>query len=112
MMEIGKTARGFALIEFKDDYDKACSVQKSSLAFRDCIWLGIDNAEPKIMASLLDPKLTGWLPYPVPEDVSFNTRMHLTREQVAELIPVLQHFADTGELPTQVIREVEEGGAG
>lgn len=28
-----------------------------------------------------------------------STRMHLNQEQVKQLLPILQHFADTGELP-------------
>ena len=41
---------------------------------------------------------TGWIPYPIPEEVLLCTRMHLSREQVAELMPVLQKFVDTGEI--------------
>ncbi len=103
-MKIGKNQRGFATSEFSDRYDVKCSIQKSSLAFEDCIWLGVDEADPKIMASdalklgIKTDARVGWIPYPVPDQVLINTRMHLTREQVAELIPVLQRFVDTGEL--------------
>jgi hypothetical protein len=41
---------------------------------------------------------TGWVPYPVPEDVLLSTRMHLTRDEVAELLPILKRFVETGEL--------------
>lgn len=41
------------------------------------------------------------MPYPIPEAVSLHTRMHLSRDQVRDLLPALQHFVDTGELPTQ-----------
>lgn len=40
----------------------------------------------------------GWVKYPIPEDVSLHTRMHLTRTGVEKLLPVLQKFVDTGEL--------------
>lgn len=99
-----KTHRGFALSEFKDYYGDKCSLQKSSLATEDCIWLGVDNADPKILASqapkhgITTAQTTGWVTYPVPEGVSFNTRMHLSREQVAELLPHLQRFVATGEV--------------
>lgn len=46
-----KTDRGFALADFKDLYGKSCSIQKSSLATIDAIWLGINVAEPMILAS-------------------------------------------------------------
>jgi hypothetical protein len=97
-MKITQTGRGFPFVAFVDRYNKECSLQISSLADDRCVWLGIEHAEPKIMASVLRDGLTGWVDYPIPEDVHINTRMHLTQEQVAELIPHLQQFVDTGEI--------------
>ena len=34
----------------------------------------------------------------VPKNWMINSRMHLTRDQVAELLPHLQKFVETGEL--------------
>lgn len=93
-----KTARGFALSDFNDLYGAKCSIQKSSLASDDAIWLGVDDAKPQIMASKIIEGGTGWAKYPLPEGVLLTTRMHLNREQVAALLPTLQHFVDTGEL--------------
>lgn len=93
-----KTERGFALSEFTDLYGEKCSLQKSSLATEDAIWFGIDKPNPVIMASKIIDGGTGWAKYPLPEDVHIHSRMHLTREQVAELLPALQTFVDTGEL--------------
>ena len=93
------TERGFRLINFIDRYGHACSIQKSSLMTENAIWFGVEDANPKILASKIIEGGTGWAKYPVPEDVDFYTRMHLTREQVTELMPILQHFVDTGELP-------------
>jgi len=93
-MEHTKTHRGFALIEFTDRYGAKCSLQKSSLATEDAIWLGPDDADPKQLVPG-----EGWQPVALPENINMTTRMHLTREQVAELLPVLNHFVDTGELP-------------
>ena len=79
-------------------------MQKSSIATEDCIWLGIDNAEPQILAShaktygINTEQTLGWIDYPVPPDVNLVTRMHLNREQVAELLPKLKKFVDTGEI--------------
>lgn len=104
-MKTGKTHRGFAYAEFTDIYGYPCSIQKSSLATEDAIWIGIDDPKSQIMASqakrlgIVTEQSVGWIPYPIPEDVLISTRMHLTREQVQELLPVLQHFVDTGELP-------------
>ena len=66
----GETARGFTLIEFADEYGKACSLQESSLATRACIWLGANEE-----------------------------RMHLTQAHVKALLPYLQRFVDSGALP-------------
>lgn len=99
-----RTGRSFARLEFVDRYGASCSLQKSSLATEPAIWLGVNDAAPKILAKDaaahgIDPgDGTGWVSYPVPAGVLMTTRMHLTREQVAELLPHLQRFVDTGEL--------------
>lgn len=98
------TGRGFALLEFTDRYGAKCNIQKSSLATEDAIWLGVENAEPRILASLAKAhgvettETTGWVPYPVPREVLLSTRMHLTREQVRELLSILHEFVETGEI--------------
>lgn len=79
------TERGFARGEFTDLYDEKCSIQESSLATDYCIWLGMDEApEPKGPLQALHPPAC---------------RMHLNRKQVAALLPLLQHFVETGRLP-------------
>ncbi|NHR07429.1 hypothetical protein HA052_19750 [Chromobacterium haemolyticum] len=99
-----KTQHGFASIAFRDRNDAPCRLQKSSLVTEDALWLGVDDAEPKIMAcnaaahGVETTETTGWVPYPLPDAVLLTTGMHLTREQVAQLLPILQHFVDTGEL--------------
>ena len=103
-MCIEKTERGFAILRFEDSYGISCSLQKSSIATRDSIWLGVDDPNPKILANLAEKfgiytkQKVGWIEYPIPKEVSLITRMHLNREQVTQLIPVLQKFVDTGEL--------------
>lgn len=66
---LSKTNRGFDISEFKDLYGFDCSLQKSSLASQDCIWLGVNE-----------------------------NRMHLTQEMVRDLLPYLHKFVETGEL--------------
>ena len=97
-MELKKTARGFSYIQFIDRYGAQCSIQKSSLATEDAIWLGVDDANPKILASKTKEGGTGWVKYPISDDVLLTTRMHLTVDQVKELLPVLQRFVETGEV--------------
>ena len=81
-IELTNTERGFAHGEFLDRYGRPCSIQKSSLAFEDCIWLGCDH-------ETFDK---GGTPC--------GARMHLTRDMAAALVPMLQHFVETGELPS------------
>lgn len=103
-MNLDETERGFAIGKFTDRYGTKCSIQKSSLATEDCIWLGINDADPKIMASQAEKfgvetdETTGWVKYPVPDEVLLSTRMHLSQEDVKKLLPLLQKFAETGSL--------------
>ena len=97
-MKKEKTNRGFEYVEFKDIYDQKCSIQKSSLASEDAIWFGVDDANPKILASSIKEGGTGWVKYDIPEQVLLSTRMHLTRKQVKQLLPYLKRFARTGKL--------------
>lgn len=87
------TQRGFGIINFTDDYGKSCSLQKSSSAEGEKIWLGIDKAP--VMHCI---RGEGWKDFPLPEGVEIFSRMHLTQEQVAALLPYLQNFVETGEL--------------
>jgi hypothetical protein len=68
--------------KFKDRYDADCSIQKSSLATEDCIWLGCNH---ETIHSQTGERC--------------GARMHLTQSMAADLIPLLQHFVDTGDLP-------------
>jgi len=97
-MKCKRTGRGFAHYEFTDEYGAKCSLQKSSSAMVDRIWLGVDNANPQIMASKTPEGGNGWVPYPIPEDVLLTTRMHLNQKQVKKLLPILQRFVETGEI--------------
>lgn len=107
------TQRGFGKLLFLDHYNKRCSLQMSSAATDECIWLGIENAEPRILTTdaiwlglvkeedaphnfLREP--CGWIEYPVPQEVSFTTRMHLTREQAKQLALKLLEFALCGRI--------------
>tara|TARA_R110000822_G_scaffold25937_9_gene78477 strand:+ start:3188 stop:3529 length:342 start_codon:yes stop_codon:yes gene_type:complete len=97
------TERGFTHYEFMDSYGAKCSVQKSSSAMEDKVWVGVDDANPIIMASQakshgVDPDgvTSGWVKYPIPSEVLLSTRMHLNQQMAKELINVLQKFVDTG----------------
>ena len=97
-LKVSKTGRNFDLIEFNDLYNGSCSIQKSSLANKDAIWFGIDDPNPQILSSKVRDGGTGWEKYDIPEDILLTTRMHLSREQVKILLPILQKFVDEGEI--------------
>jgi len=44
-MGISTTERGFDYVEFTDRYGQVSSLQKSSIATEDCIWLGINDPD-------------------------------------------------------------------
>lgn len=91
------TGRGFSIYEFIDRYGVECSVQKSSLAFEDCIWLGANKIGLKEFKAG-----HGWTAVQLEDTLEHhfnaNTRMHLTRQQVADLLPILKRFVETGEI--------------
>lgn len=93
-MKFETTNRGFAVATFTDRYGAVCSLQKSSLAGEDAIWLGPNDADPKYLVPG-----EGWKPFKLPDGLSLTTRMHLTQEHVRALLPALTLFAETGELP-------------
>lgn len=92
-----KTERGFSYQNFKDRNGVECSIQKSSLATEDCIWLGAKEIGLKHFKAF-----EGWkdvvLTDTMEEHYVANNRMHLTRKQVEKLLPILQRFVETGEL--------------
>lgn len=71
-----KTDRGFDLNNFEDAYGVSCSLQESSSVIHH-VWLGVNDADPQIMASKTPQGGTGWVPYEIPNDVLLTTRMHL-----------------------------------
>ena len=69
--------KGLNKISFEDDFRQQCSMQKSNATLENKIWFGVDkDINGKAVAA----------------------RMHLTQEQVRDLLPYLQKFAETGEL--------------
>lgn len=87
------TERGFAIHKFMDRYMVECSLQKSSLATENAIWLGVNDASPQV---LIPGK--GWEPVVMPEGYIANTRMHLTQDHVKQLLPLLRRFVKTGDI--------------
>ena len=85
-MKLKKNSRGFAYGEFIDRYQQKCSLQKSSLAMEDAIWLGVDNTGPQIKGPGGNENEDIW------------ARMHLTQAMVKRLLPTLILFVQTGEL--------------
>jgi hypothetical protein len=96
-MELDETQRGFAIGEFKDGHGTMCVIQQSSSVVPH-IWLGAKKLE------IQEFKVgEGWKEFKLPEfsmehHFVANERMHLTQENVKQLLPLLQKFAETGEL--------------
>ncbi len=100
-MKIEKTERGFGYIKFLDRYDVECSLQESSLATEACIWLGCN----KIGLKKFTPGEDGWQDIELEQNPPYgivhnaNTRMHLTQDNVRDLLPALEYFVKNGTLP-------------
>jgi hypothetical protein len=99
-----KTNRGFAYGEFNDGNGQSCSIQKSS-TFGDengeYIWLGCNNPDREV--KILKPGVHGWKTVSLKDtfpgcDIVIPNRMHLSQEDVKKILPILQHFAKTGEV--------------
>lgn len=72
-----KVENGLSKITFEDDYKQQCSLQKGNATLENKIWLGVEK------------DING---------KAVNARMHLTQEQVKNILPYLEKFAETGEL--------------
>lgn len=117
-MELGKlehTQRGFETIEFKDHYNHPCALTMSSLAEYEqpgisAVWLGPTEAKPLILAShaskfgVKTSETSGWVDYPIPDEVLLTTQMHLNRKQVEALIGHLSNWLETGHFSPEVAK--------
>lgn len=75
------TNRGFTVYNFRDSYDKECSLQQSSICDdEECLWLGCDRNAPPHLGHEMSP------------------RMHLTQSQAKWLGKMLIAFSKNGTL--------------
>lgn len=88
------TERGFNRIDFKDRYGLSCSLQNSSAATFDAIWLGVndDAAHPIVQRE------GEWVKVELPDDALIRGRMHLDKQGVAALLPHLLRFLAEGQI--------------
>ena len=80
--ELKQTNRGFKYYDFEDHNGVKCSLQKSSLADEECVWLGSNKNSPP------HPRL----------GIEMSPRMHLTQSQAKWLGELLIDFSKTGDL--------------
>ena len=102
-MKLFKTERGFEIVTFRDAHGEECSLQCSSAIgnYPDAmeqpgtsfVWLGRDDVKPRRLV----PN-EGWQVVPLPDGVETFARMHLSREQVGELIRRLHEWLRSGTL--------------
>jgi len=81
-MKIEKTERGFERIDFKDSHGREASIQQSSLIYDDSLGAPGSSAI--------------W--------IGGAGRIHLNREQVADLVGHLQAWLATGSFKVEVPR--------
>lgn len=81
MIELYMTGRGFRRGDFKDHNDAPCSIQESSIADEDGIWLGLEHEQK----------------HPTTGE-PMGARMHLDRTAAANIVMHLQRFIETGNL--------------
>ena len=95
MIKLEPNGRGFLSGSFVDSNGSVCSIQKSSKASGDFIWLGVSN--PKILITE-DEVIGKYVEVDMPSNWTAKSRMHLSMEQARDLLPMLQKFADSGRL--------------
>lgn len=105
-MKLSETTRGFLNGNFEDASGHSCSIQESS-RFSDkngsYLWLGLNGVEPIYM-----DKYKGWQKIRYADDIDpasvmLHDRMHLSQEDVKQLLPLLQYFAEHGMLPNPTV---------
>lgn len=77
-----KNSRGFSYFSFKDRNGEDCSIQKSSIATEDCLWIGCDN-------NSMPHHATGQYSSP---------RMHINKNMAKKIIKKLIKFVETGDI--------------
>ena len=87
--------RGLKVIEFRDICDIEFSIKKCP---NELLQININDSEPSILKYDPDDNREEWIDYSIPEDTYVNIKIHLSKEQVKEIIPILCNYAYTGEL--------------
>ena len=101
------TSRGFKKEVFKDADGNLCSIQESSALEEDLIWVGLESADPRMLArdAILSGYITkkdipkvngvpvGWVSIDLPKELLLSTRMLLNKEQAGALAQKLLEFS-------------------
>lgn len=91
--KFSKTNRGFGLVEFTDSNGVKCSIQQSSLATQNCLWIGCST---DYYMQLSPGK--GWEKVEIAQNQLVNDKMHLNESQVRQLVARLEIWLETGSL--------------
>lgn len=87
-------------LKFNDRYDKPFVLHGSTLATEACVWMGMPDTQPVVMAThakqvgVQTDKKVGWVDYPVPRGVLIPTMSHLTVDQAKLVVAALQEFIE------------------
>lgn len=111
VVTLGKIARarsGQELVKFKDVLNNPCILQTVSTTYGvagvGSIRIGLEKAAPKIQAQdakalgLSTSQKTGLIKYEVPPEVRIETSVVLARNQVEDLVGLLIHWLNSGNL--------------
>lgn len=86
----GKRSHPIRSIRFEDRWRQSCSLQESNASSFAAVTFGVENTGPHVSAVVNGA---------IVRNARVDQRMLLTQRQVAELLPVLEHFVRTGSLP-------------
>jgi len=91
------TPKGVEYVDFTDSHKEECTLRKCYLPDNeDKIGIALGIKDPKVY--IFNKDTWEWDDHPIPEKVKVETQIHLTREQVKELLPYLQYFVATGNI--------------
>lgn len=97
MISVEETDPKKQLVTFGDHHGRECSLQISTVSESPALWMGCNE----LGLSQHIPGL-GWQAVDLEGgEVKGNTRMHLTKEQVSALLPLLTRFVEEGVLVCQ-----------
>jgi hypothetical protein len=89
-----RNEKGNDLVMFIDGHDQECCIEMTQRA--ESIWLG--PTDPAMTVYEMPDRTGKTLEIQVPFGFKIHAQMHLSREQVSQLLPFLTNFVERGKL--------------